>query len=72
MKQRREEQFETLELPAGFGLRQPSGAFGSRPIFESGRGLPQSKTLRVWQCATEIVRVSASLRLCVNNELTNG
>jgi hypothetical protein len=28
------------------GLRQPSAALGSRRAFESGRGLPQSKTSR--------------------------
>ena len=33
------------ETPPGFGVRQPSGAFPARKIFESGRGLPQSKTL---------------------------
>jgi hypothetical protein len=72
MIQRRREIFGTPELPAGFGLRQPSGAFGSRPIFESVRGLAQSKTLRVRQCAAEIF---ASLRLCVfalKFEITNG
>jgi hypothetical protein len=31
--------------PLGFGLRQSSGAFGGPGAFESGRGLPQSKTL---------------------------
>jgi len=31
--------------PPGFGVRQPSGAFLARKIFESGRGLPQPKTL---------------------------
>jgi hypothetical protein len=30
------------EIPRGFGVRQPSGAFGD---VKSGRGLPQSKTL---------------------------
>jgi hypothetical protein len=63
--QRRGEQFETPKLPPGFGLRQPTGAFGSRSIFESGRGLPQSKTLRVCPCATQKLCVSAPLRLCV-------
>jgi hypothetical protein len=29
-------------IPRGFGVRQPSGAFGG---VKSGRGLPQSKTL---------------------------
>jgi multidrug efflux system outer membrane protein len=33
------------ERPPGFGLRQPSGAFESQAEIESGRGLPQSKTL---------------------------
>jgi hypothetical protein len=32
-------------FPLGFGLRQSSGAFGGPSVFESGRGLPQSKTL---------------------------
>jgi hypothetical protein len=59
--QRREEQFEIPEPPLGFGLRQPSGAFDSCPVFESGRGLPQSKTLRVHQHATEM---STPPRLC--------
>jgi len=31
--------------PRGFGVRQSSAALGSRRAFESGRGLPQSKTL---------------------------
>src|SRR6185369_5720755 len=35
-------------IPPGFGLRQPSGAFPliARRRSKSGRGLPQSKTLR--------------------------
>jgi hypothetical protein len=34
------------KVPSGFGVRQPSGAFsGVMVAFESGRGLPQSKTL---------------------------
>jgi hypothetical protein len=35
----------TMNMPSGFGVRQPSGAFPARKKFESGRGLPQSKTL---------------------------
>src|SRR2546425_596619 len=53
---------ELLERPPGFGLRQSSGAFGRHGRHESGsplalldgvggaksgRGLPQSRTLRV-------------------------
>ena len=34
-----------VKMPPGFGLRQSSGAFRARKIFQSGRGLPQSKTL---------------------------
>jgi hypothetical protein len=34
-----------IKLPSGFGVRQSSGAFHARKKFESGRGLPQSKTL---------------------------
>jgi len=34
-----------IETPPGFGARQSSGAFHARKIFQSGRGLPQSKTL---------------------------
>jgi hypothetical protein len=34
-----------FETPSGFGVRQSSGAFQARKKFESGRGLPQSKTL---------------------------
>ena len=34
-----------IEIPPGFGVRQSSGAFQARNMFESGRGLPQSKTL---------------------------
>jgi hypothetical protein len=33
-----------MNMPSGFGVRQ-SGAFYARKIFQSGRGLPQSKTL---------------------------
>jgi len=35
-------------VPPGFGVRQPSGAFGRDdidPMLESGRGLPHSKPL---------------------------
>jgi hypothetical protein len=32
------------ESPGGFGLRQPSAAFDSQVPFQSGSGLPQSKT----------------------------
>jgi hypothetical protein len=42
--------------PPGFGLRQPSGAFRWPRAFESGRGLPQSKTL------TRVSRSSAPMR----------
>ena len=31
--------------PRGFGLRQPSAAFERTTTSQSGRGLPQSKTL---------------------------
>ena len=34
-----------VNMPSGFGVRQSSGAFHARKIFQSGRGLPQSKTL---------------------------
>jgi hypothetical protein len=34
-----------VKMPPGFGVRQSSGAFQARNKFESGRGLPQSKTL---------------------------
>ena len=34
-----------VEMPSGFGVRQASGAFQARKKFESGRWLPQSKTL---------------------------
>jgi hypothetical protein len=34
-----------IETPLGLGMRQSSGAFQARKKFESGRGLPQSKTL---------------------------
>jgi hypothetical protein len=34
-----------IETPPGFGVRQSSGAFQARKKFESGRELPQSKTL---------------------------
>jgi hypothetical protein len=34
-----------MNMPSGFGARQSSGAFHARKIFQSGRGLPQSKTL---------------------------
>jgi hypothetical protein len=34
-----------IETPPGFGVRQSSGAFQACNKFESGRGLPQSKTL---------------------------
>jgi hypothetical protein len=39
-----------VESPPGLGLRQSSGAFDGHSVFESGRGLPQSKTLsrRFW------------------------
>jgi hypothetical protein len=43
--QSREAEMELFKLPSGFGLRQPSGAFGPRPTFESARGLAHSKTL---------------------------
>ena len=33
---------EPSEIPQGFGVRQPSGAFWRE---QSGSGLPQSKTL---------------------------
>jgi hypothetical protein len=37
---------QTMELPPqGFGLRQSSGAFVGRGLFQSARGLAQSKTL---------------------------
>ena len=32
-------------IPRGFGLRQPSAAFERAMTSQSGRGLPQSKTL---------------------------
>ena len=35
---------EPAALPQGFGVRQSSGALGSRGAVESGRRLPQSKT----------------------------
>jgi hypothetical protein len=35
-----------IEIPPGFGVRQPSGALASHiSRLKSGRGLPQSKTL---------------------------
>ena len=35
-----------LQIPQGFGVRQPSGALVSQAArLKSGRGLPQSKTL---------------------------
>jgi len=35
-----------IEIPPGFGVRQPSGALASHISgLKSGRGLPQSKTL---------------------------
>jgi hypothetical protein len=34
-----------IEIPPGFGVRQSSGDFHARKISQSGRGLPQSKTL---------------------------
>jgi hypothetical protein len=35
-----------IEIPPGFGVRQPSGALASHGLrLKSGRGLPQSKTL---------------------------
>jgi len=37
---------QPMELhPRGFGLRQPSGAIVDRGLFQSARGLAQSKTL---------------------------
>ena len=34
------------KIPRGFGVRQPSGALASQASrLQSGRGLPQSKTL---------------------------
>jgi hypothetical protein len=34
-----------IETPPGFGVRQSSGAFPKTGCTQSGRGLPQSKTL---------------------------
>ena len=34
-----------IETPPGFGVRQSSDAFHASKIFQSGRGLPQFKTL---------------------------
>jgi hypothetical protein len=34
-----------IETPPGFGVRQSSGAFPGTGRTQSGRGLPQSKTL---------------------------
>jgi hypothetical protein len=72
--QRREEQFEMLEFPQGFGVRQSSAAFEPRLAFESARGLAQSKTLRVCRNAAHKFASPRFLRLClgVKKEITNG
>ena len=75
--QRRQEQFEMPETPQGFGVRWQSAAatplFERRQACESGMALrfpPQSKTLS--RLPVRNARLSASPRLYVENELTNG
>jgi hypothetical protein len=77
--QRRREQFEMLERPQGFGVRRQSAAamplLGRQQAWESGVALrfpPQSKTLSRLPKRNAKLRVSVPLRLCGNNELTNG
>jgi hypothetical protein len=50
-------------LPPGFGLRESSGALTVGAPGESGRGLPQSKTLARWLRLHSVVPASSTLAM---------